>query len=121
MLGGTHASHRVDRGRNGGGSRHRYGRLVAGAQAVDMAAGVRLPLVDPGRDCRDRRGPARLAARRLSPAADEFKLANNVLVAAKGIEHRLNTLPAEATPADPRLRSSVDWAVRIRSIDNAWH
>jgi hypothetical protein len=51
-----------------------------------------------------------LAAYLRQPTSSSWR--NNVLVAAKAMEHRLNTLPAEATPADPRLRSSVDSAVR---------
>jgi hypothetical protein len=51
-----------------------------------------------------------LAAFLRQPSGSTWR--NNVLVAAKGIEHRLNTLPADGTPADPRLKSSVDRAVR---------
>jgi hypothetical protein len=60
-----------------------------------------------------------LAAFLRQPSGSTWR--NNVLVAAKGIEHRLNTLPAEGTPADPRLRGSVDWAVRdhLRAARNA--
>lgn len=51
-----------------------------------------------------------LAAFLRQPSGSAWR--NNVLVAAKALEHRLNTLAAEGGPADPRLRSSVDSAVR---------
>ncbi len=51
-----------------------------------------------------------LAAFLRQPSGSAWR--NNVLVAAKALEHRLDTLAAEGGPADPRLRSSVESAVR---------